>query len=465
MMPAALVLCSPGMPLWKAAPISNNWKSEKPRAVLRDAAASSEGSSEGRRASRSAAMGLDNWRASSPPPNSLAWSRAMKEKLTHSLKPRAAKVRRTVRARRWAEVRTGLATAAARVSGTEGTSARPWMRTTSSTRSAGPSMSRRQLGGVTCKVSCGRTVKPKAVRMATIFARRHADTAQRFDQTGIEFDMLVRRRQGARDHHIGRLAAAPIQNQLGGKLQPRQHEFRIDATLETIARIGNDALLAAGAGDAGGIEPGGFNKDVLGFIRAAGILAAHHPGNAARETVIGDDDGFVVQHIGLAVQRQHLFVIVRHAGVQIAGEFIGIEDMQRAAAILGDQVGGIDQRRNGFHAHAFQPVLHPFGRGAVLDAANEAAGENGAGVLVALDEIEADFFWAGNLPATGCTFSVFSVPRPAAARSRAMPQTLAASPRLGVMETSIKESVDKSPRAAQARPRRDCQSAASFRVR
>ena len=46
------------------------------------------------------------------------------------------------------------------------------------------------------------------------------------------------------------------------------------------------------------------------------------------------------------------------------------------------------------------------------------------------------FLGEGNLPATGATFSVLSVPRPAAARSRAMPQTLAASPRLGVMETS-----------------------------
>ncbi len=71
MMPAALVVCASGMPLWKAAPISNRCRSGNPRAALRAAAASSDGSGEGRSASRSEAMGLDNWRASSPPPNSL----------------------------------------------------------------------------------------------------------------------------------------------------------------------------------------------------------------------------------------------------------------------------------------------------------------------------------------------------------------------------------------------------------
>ena len=56
----------------------------------------------------------------------------------------------------------------------------------------------------------------------------------------------------------------------------------------------------------------------------------------------------------------------------------------------------------------------------------------------------------GNLPATGVTFSVFSVPRPAAARSRAMPNTLAASPRLGVMETSISGSLARRPASTSA---------------
>ena len=52
---------------------------EPPRAALRDAAAISEGSTEGRIASRSAEIGLASSIASSPPPNSRAWARGMKE--------------------------------------------------------------------------------------------------------------------------------------------------------------------------------------------------------------------------------------------------------------------------------------------------------------------------------------------------------------------------------------------------
>ncbi len=126
--------------------------------------------------------------------------------------------------------------------------------------------------------------------------------------------------------------------------------------------------------------------------------------------------------------------------------------MQRAAAILGDQVGGVDQRGDGFHAHAFQTVLHPFGRRAVLDAADQPSGENRAGILVLGREIQADGLGrGGTCPPPAETFSVFKVPKPAAARSRAMPKTLAASPRLGVMATSNSGSLAKRPAVFQRR--------------
>ena len=49
----------------------------------------------------------------------------------------------------------------------------------------------------------------------------------------------------AGDDDLGRLAAAELDHQLRRQLEARQHEVRIDAALEAVARVGIDAELAA----------------------------------------------------------------------------------------------------------------------------------------------------------------------------------------------------------------------------
>ena len=146
----------------------------------------------------------------------------MKEKLIVSLKPRAASVRRTRRVRRCAGVSVGLATASSRASGTDGTLSRPWMRTTSSTRSAVPSMSRRQDGGVTVSIAPSFTAKPSLVRIRTISSLRHLDAAERASRARCR-TRSSRRHVGraARDDDLARLAAAEFQDQLGRELEAR----------------------------------------------------------------------------------------------------------------------------------------------------------------------------------------------------------------------------------------------------
>ena len=189
---------------------------------------------------------------------------AMKEKLTHSLKPRAASVRRTARARRCADVSTGLATACGRGPAPP-TAHRPGR---GCGRFLPPDRRGRRcrggkLGGVTCKMSpCSSTVKPSRDRMRMISPLSIWMPPRLSTRPGSKSICLCGRRQFARDHHFGRLAAAPFQDQPGAKLQPRQHEFRIDAALEAIARVGNDAQLAPGARHAHRIEPGGFDEDI-----------------------------------------------------------------------------------------------------------------------------------------------------------------------------------------------------------
>ncbi len=93
--------------------------------------------------------------------------------------------------------------------------------------------------------------------MRRISILRHVDATQLFHKAGIESDWLVGRRQFARDEHVRGFAAAPFQNVLGAQLQTRQHELRIDAAFEAIARVRDDGLFAARARDTRRIEPGG----------------------------------------------------------------------------------------------------------------------------------------------------------------------------------------------------------------
>jgi hypothetical protein len=72
----------------------------------------------------------------------------------------------------------------------------------------------------------------------------------------------------------------------------------------------------------------------------------------------------------------------------------GVEHMQRAAAIEGDEVGDVDQRIDRAKTNRSKALLQPVGRGAVLDTLDQAQAE-GRTQRMGGAEIERDFDGAG----------------------------------------------------------------------
>ena len=101
----------------------------------------------------SAAIGLASFSSGWPPPKSSACFAGMNDQVTASIMPRTASARLAARVRICRMVRILALTASCAPSGCGAILSTPWMRITSSTRSALPSTSGRQDGTVTSTTS------------------------------------------------------------------------------------------------------------------------------------------------------------------------------------------------------------------------------------------------------------------------------------------------------------------------
>ena len=128
---------------------------------------------------------------------------------------------------------------------------------------------------------------------------------------GREVDDFFRRFRLAGDGDLRRRAAAKLHHHLGGELQPRHHEVRIDAALEAVARVGVDAELAPGLRDVERLPQRRLDQHVGGGLVAARGLAAHDAGERLDAVVVGDHAHGVVERVGLAVERQQLLAVLR----------------------------------------------------------------------------------------------------------------------------------------------------------
>ena len=123
---------------------------------------------------RSAAIGLASASSRLPPPNSSACGFETNDHVTASVRPRAASARLARRVRFWIDVSTGLRANSPRGNGVDGTRSTPTMRTSSSTISASPCTSGRQLGTATLTVGpAPATKKPRwpSTRLTSVTLR------------------------------------------------------------------------------------------------------------------------------------------------------------------------------------------------------------------------------------------------------------------------------------------------------
>ncbi len=193
--------------------------------------------------------------------------------------------------------------------------------------------------------------------------------------------------------NLGGFATAKIKDHLGCGLKTRTGVFRINAALETVARIGIDLQITARIGDLDHVPIGAFKENIDRLFGTAAFLAAHDARDAFRATIIRDDHMARLEAIGLFIQRQHLLAALSAVYAQIALHLIGIKDVQRTVLVIGEEIGHIHQGRDRAQADSAQTVLQPCGRGAVLDATDHAAYEmrcNFEGILG-----NADTDWAG----------------------------------------------------------------------
>jgi hypothetical protein len=144
--------------------------------------------------------------------------------------------------------------------------------------------------------------------------RRDRQARQGFDIGRVEQDRTGRGRSLAGHDDLRGLAAAQLQDQLGGQFQARHDRAGVDRAGEPVLGVAVDAGGAAGLGGADRVEPGAFDEDVDGVVRAAGAFAAHHAAHAdraVRPKHRRSRDISGVMLVGLAVQGDQVLVAVR----------------------------------------------------------------------------------------------------------------------------------------------------------
>ena len=252
----------------------------------------------------SAAIGLASASAALPPPNNSASRLEMNDQVTASVMPRAASARLASRVRSWMAVSTGLRASAPRGNGVAGTlldadDAHDLLDDVGAALHVRPPRRHRDFD----LLALAGGEEAELLQHAAHVGERQFEAGQPRQFAQREVDDLFLGRRVAGDDDLGGLAAAQIEHHLGRQLEAGQHEIRIDAALEAVARVGIDAELAAGLRDVELVPQRRLDQHVGGRLRAAARLAAHDAGERFDSLLVGDHADRLVERVGLAVER------------------------------------------------------------------------------------------------------------------------------------------------------------------
>ena len=348
-------------------------------------------------------MGLASASAGAPPPKALASFAETKDQVTASTRPCAASVRRAARARF--------------CSGVDDRRRHPFRaREGSGWNALHPCDAQNFLdeiglalnvrppgrnGDARARLSGVLDGKAEPLQNVLGLRRRDVDAREPLGFAKREIDAPPLAGRGPREENLGRLAATELHDEARRQLEAGKREGRIDAALETIARVGHDAELATAFGDICRVPERRLDEHVGRALVAARGLAAHEARKRLRSRLVADRDEALVERIGAAVERKQLLARAGAPNGEIASDLLGVEDMQRPAAVEGEEIGHIDQRVDRAQSDRPEPVLKPGGARAVLDAAHEPQPEERRKMRVFRREVERHLDGAREFPLDG----------------------------------------------------------------
>ena len=238
--------------------------------------------------------------------------------------------------------------------------------------------------------------------------------------------------------------------------RPGHDEFRIDAALEAIARIGDDAELAARCARCGPDRSSADSTNTLVVVfGAAGVFAAHDAGNAARGRVVGDH----------AHRRHRARRSCRPARAAVSPSLASRARILPSSLSASKTCSGRPRSwatrlvtstsaEIGRSPMAFSRSCTHWGEGPFFTPRIKRPANIGQAAAASGAKFERTVYRARRTcPGTGVTAPVFSVPKPPPPdRARCRTRSVQ-SPRLGVMATSITGSV-KAERVGRRAPDR-----------
>ena len=120
------------------------------------------------------------------------------------------------------------------------------------------------------------------------------------------------------------------------------------------------------------------------------MQATHDATDGFNAIVVADHGHAGLHGVFFVVQRDQHFAALCRVNAQVASDLVRVKHVQRAVAVIGEEVGDIDQSRDRAKADGAQVVLQPCRRRAVFHAFDHAAVEHGAARQRVIVDADAD---------------------------------------------------------------------------